>query len=259
MFQNWRCTMSARCSRNDVAPCLHYVPELTWLHVCTMSQNWRGSVSALCSRIDVAPCLQDVPEVTWLHVCIMYQNWRGSMSPLCSRSDVAPCLHYVPDLTWLHVCTMFQNWRGSISARCSRMTWLYVCTMFQSGRGSTHDVPEWTWRHVCTMFQNWRGSVDTVSGLLWRAPELLKAGTPPPVGTQKGDVYSFGIILYELYGRKGPWGETHLNTTGQCWHHLFCLKCPCMFKRFRVGLSWLSTLEYIKLRNWDWNKNLNLQ
>ncbi|KAK7491894.1 hypothetical protein BaRGS_00016913 [Batillaria attramentaria] len=41
--------------------------------------------------------------------------------------------------------------------------------------------------------------------MLWRAPELLKEGKPRTEGTQKGDVYSFGIILYELYGRKGPW------------------------------------------------------
>ncbi|KAK5645421.1 hypothetical protein RI129_006721 [Pyrocoelia pectoralis] len=42
--------------------------------------------------------------------------------------------------------------------------------------------------------------------LLYRAPELLKKG----YGTQKGDVYSFGIILYELHGRKGPYGDCAL-------------------------------------------------
>ncbi|XP_076312206.1 guanylate cyclase 32E-like [Tachypleus tridentatus] len=43
-------------------------------------------------------------------------------------------------------------------------------------------------------------------GLLWRSPELLRMMNPPPRGTQKGDVYSFAIILYEIIGRKGPWG-----------------------------------------------------
>ncbi|XP_052127251.1 guanylate cyclase 32E-like, partial [Frankliniella occidentalis] len=62
---------------------------------------------------------------------------------------------------------------------------------------------------------------------LWRAPELLRAGGCPGPhwghgghhsghhvghgrGTQKGDVYSFGILLYEIIGRAGPWGRTTL-------------------------------------------------
>lgn len=35
------------------------------------------------------------------------------------------------------------------------------------------------------------------------APELLRMENPPPQGTQKGDVYSFSIILQEVALRRG--------------------------------------------------------
>ncbi|CAH0398067.1 unnamed protein product [Chilo suppressalis] len=47
--------------------------------------------------------------------------------------------------------------------------------------------------------------------MLWRAPEFLRDPNLPPRGSQKGDVYSFGIILYEILGRNGPWGDTNLT------------------------------------------------
>ncbi|XP_023214521.1 atrial natriuretic peptide receptor 2-like, partial [Centruroides sculpturatus] len=39
---------------------------------------------------------------------------------------------------------------------------------------------------------------------LWKAPELLRLNHCPPEGTQKGDVYSFGIILQEIVLREEP-------------------------------------------------------
>ncbi len=46
---------------------------------------------------------------------------------------------------------------------------------------------------------------------LWKSPELLRLTNPPARGTQKGDVYSFGIVLFEIIGRNGPWGVTSLS------------------------------------------------
>ena len=35
------------------------------------------------------------------------------------------------------------------------------------------------------------------------APELLRLESPPPAGTQKADVYSFGIVVQEVALRRG--------------------------------------------------------
>ncbi|BFF97986.1 receptor-type guanylate cyclase Gyc76C-like [Drosophila madeirensis] len=43
---------------------------------------------------------------------------------------------------------------------------------------------------------------------LWRAPELLRNHIH---GSQKGDVYAFAIIMYEIFSRKGPFGQTILE------------------------------------------------
>ncbi|XP_050310703.1 guanylate cyclase 32E [Anthonomus grandis grandis] len=53
---------------------------------------------------------------------------------------------------------------------------------------------------------------DKCYKMLYRAPELLRLQESlltkdQPLGTQKGDVYSFGMILYEIQVRQGPWGE----------------------------------------------------
>uniref|UniRef100_A0ABM0MJJ6 guanylate cyclase n=1 Tax=Saccoglossus kowalevskii TaxID=10224 RepID=A0ABM0MJJ6_SACKO len=42
--------------------------------------------------------------------------------------------------------------------------------------------------------------------LLYRAPELLRTKTPTR-GSQKGDVYSFAIVLQEIVTRCGPYGN----------------------------------------------------
>ena len=41
--------------------------------------------------------------------------------------------------------------------------------------------------------------------MLWTAPELLRMESPPYQGTQKGDVYTFAIILQELLYRALPY------------------------------------------------------
>lgn len=47
-------------------------------------------------------------------------------------------------------------------------------------------------------------AINNFLGLLWKAPELLR--DPHIYGSQKSDVYAFSIILYEIIGRRGPYG-----------------------------------------------------
>lgn len=50
--------------------------------------------------------------------------------------------------------------------------------------------------------------------LFWKAPEFLRHPMSYIRGTQKGDVYAFAIILYEIIGRRGPFGITGYEPKG---------------------------------------------
>lgn len=51
--------------------------------------------------------------------------------------------------------------------------------------------------------------------LFWKAPEFLRNPMAYIRGTQKGDVYAFAIILYEIIGRKGPFGVPGYEPKGK--------------------------------------------
>ncbi|XP_060597382.1 receptor-type guanylate cyclase Gyc76C-like isoform X2 [Ruditapes philippinarum] len=55
------------------------------------------------------------------------------------------------------------------------------------------------------------GDFAKYRNLLWKAPELLRVNNSPRRGTQEADVYSFAIIMYEIHGRKGPYGDIELS------------------------------------------------
>ncbi|XP_060537120.1 atrial natriuretic peptide receptor 2-like isoform X2 [Cylas formicarius] len=48
----------------------------------------------------------------------------------------------------------------------------------------------------CDSYEYWKRQ-------LWTAPELLRMQNPPVGGTQKGDVYSFAIIMHEIIDKNG--------------------------------------------------------
>lgn len=62
-------------------------------------------------------------------------------------------------------------------------------------------------------FSSYEAEGFIVLDLLWTAPELLQLKHRGG-GTQAGDVYSFAIILYEINGRKGAYGNCNLSPKG---------------------------------------------
>lgn len=47
--------------------------------------------------------------------------------------------------------------------------------------------------------------------LLWSAPEVISTNGKR-FASKKADVYSFGVILYELIGKQGPFGKSYHYT-----------------------------------------------
>ncbi|KAH8377100.1 hypothetical protein KR093_003438, partial [Drosophila rubida] len=79
---------------------------------------------------------------------------------------------------------------------------------------------------------------------LTMAPELLRDAYRPARGSQKGDIYSFGILLYEMIGRKGTWGETTYTNE----EIIELVKSPDILQHgvFRPALSYLDIPTYIR-------------
>ena len=61
-----------------------------------------------------------------------------------------------------------------------------------------------------------------ITDMLWTSPELLRDKSAPRRGTQEADVYSFAIILYEIHGRNGPFGDIDISPKGNI--SLSCIK-----------------------------------
>lgn len=53
-------------------------------------------------------------------------------------------------------------------------------------------------------------------GQLWTAPEILRDPDAFPKGSQKGDVYSFAVILFEIFGREGPYPHSQVCDLQPC-------------------------------------------
>ena len=66
-------------------------------------------------------------------------------------------------------------------------------------------------KKIKMLYQDTFIGYTSLSGKLWTAPEILRENFPPARGTQKGDVYSFAIVCYEIMQRSEPY-NFELNT-----------------------------------------------
>ena len=67
--------------------------------------------------------------------------------------------------------------------------------------------PHGTYHHVI-----WLSSRFT--GKLWTSPEILRENFPPARGTQRGDVFSFSIVCFEIMMRSEPYSFDHMTARG---------------------------------------------
>ncbi|KAK3705160.1 hypothetical protein QZH41_003755 [Actinostola sp. cb2023] len=87
--------------------------------------------------------------------------------------------------------------------------------------------------------------------LLCVSPEILRLPNRPARGTQKGDVYSFAIILSEFHTRDEPFSANYMDPKGHPWDTLGTpLGHPCDTLGTPLGHPW-DTLGTPLGRPWD--------
>ncbi|GLV34372.1 uncharacterized protein CBL_00299 [Carabus blaptoides fortunei] len=96
----------------------------------------------------------------------------------------------VRGMTYLHQSEMKSH--GSLSSTNCVVDSRFVLKITDFGLHffNKHETP------ITDSYAFWRRQ-------LWTAPELLRLPYPPSEGTQKGDVYSFAIIIHEIVVRQG--------------------------------------------------------
>ena len=154
---------------------------------------------------------------------------------------MANLLHKMADLlhkrtNFLHSMTVYLKKMPNL---INTMEWpIYFRWTLQITDFGLHDLRS-------TADEEWSDEENSYSvcKLLWKAPELLRDDRGILKGTQKGDVYSFGIILYEIFGRAGPYGDS-LMTTEEILNQLKFPEPGCGFMRPDIDALKDNELDY---------------
>lgn len=86
------------------------------------------------------------------------------------------------------------------------------------------------------------GEHERYRNLLWKAPELLRNSNSGVKGSQKADIYAFGIIFHEVIGRKGPFARCGYDDPKEIISMVKCI--PPGHEPLRPNLHFLKTSEF---------------
>ncbi|KAL5017260.1 hypothetical protein ScPMuIL_006849 [Solemya velum] len=121
--------------------------------------------------------------------CILYQYcYKGSLQDILENEEIKLDL-VVPGISYIHSTSLKSHGRLKSSNCVIDNRWVLKITDYGL-RGFNKVIP--------------MKETDDFKSWLWTAPELLRLPVMPKNGTPEGDVYSYGIILHEIYYRMGP-------------------------------------------------------
>ncbi|XP_017892327.1 guanylate cyclase 32E-like isoform X3 [Ceratina calcarata] len=147
------------------------------------------------------------------NICIVVEYCaRGSLKDILENEDMKLDNMFMASLVgdiirgmiYLHECVI--KYHGSLSTSNCLVDSRWVVKLADFG---LHEFKKDAECEPCDVMKKYHG-------LLYRAPELLRATKsqePTIRDYQRGDVYSFAIVLYELQGRHGPFGITELSSS----------------------------------------------
>ncbi|XP_077302686.1 receptor-type guanylate cyclase Gyc76C-like isoform X2 [Arctopsyche grandis] len=134
---------------------------------------------------------------------------KGSLYDIIENEDIKLDSMFIASLVhdlikgMLFIHSSLLGWHGNLKSSNCVVTsrWMLQVTDF-----GLHDLRQSAENDSIGEHQYYRS-------LFWKAPELLRANgnSGAAKGSQKADVYAFAIILYEIIGRRGPFGLISLE------------------------------------------------
>ncbi|KPP78305.1 atrial natriuretic peptide receptor 1-like, partial [Scleropages formosus] len=142
------------------------------------------------------------------NVCIVTEYCpRGSLQDIMENDSITLDWMFryslindiVKGMAFLHNSVIMSH--GNLKSSNCVVDSRFVLKITDYGLASFRNDPDTEDAHA--YYAPYLPSLFSYPGKLWTAPELLRSDSPPPSGTQKSDIYSFGIILQEVALRKG--------------------------------------------------------